>query len=90
MPSAHRCQRDRAERARQRELVGRAPDEAHPTEQRERIAGPTPLREPRDGGGPRDDIVAGQPQLTVTALKMGAVADLTDPHGGGLITVKHS
>jgi hypothetical protein len=40
MPGAHGCQRDRAERARQRELVGRAPDEVHPAEQRERIAGP--------------------------------------------------
>jgi hypothetical protein len=59
MPGAHGCQRDRAERARQRELVGRAPGEAHPTEQRERIAGPVPLREPRDGGGPRDGIAAG-------------------------------
>lgn len=58
-PGARGCERARVERARQRELVGRAPGEAHPDEQRERVAGPAPLREPGDGGGPRDGVAVG-------------------------------
>lgn len=69
-------ERARIERAHERELVRREPGAAQPLEQRERLAGLAPLREPRDGGGPRDGVPTGHfvEQAEAVAVEAGLEA----------------